>query len=64
MTLAFILNALWQDAIVVALTAATLRFVSPRNATTRYAVWFAALLALVAVPILTTLSRLGRISLQ
>lgn len=59
MTLAFILNALWQDAIVVALTAATLRFVSPRNATTRYAVWFAALLALVAVPILTTLSRLG-----
>ncbi|HET6276123.1 MAG TPA: TonB family protein [Candidatus Cybelea sp.] len=59
MTLAFILNALWQDAIVVALTAATLHFVSPRNATTRYAVWFAALLALVAVPMLTTFSQLG-----
>ncbi|HTU81772.1 MAG TPA: M56 family metallopeptidase [Candidatus Acidoferrales bacterium] len=52
-------NALWQGAIVYALAALALRLVPPANATTRYAMWFAGLIAVVAVPALTTGSHLG-----
>jgi TonB family protein len=47
-------NALWEGGLIVALAALTLRFVPHRNATTRYAVWFLALAALVAVPMVSS----------
>ncbi len=53
MIVTMLLNALWQGALVTGVTLLTLRFVPVENAKTRYAVWFAALVALVAVPIVT-----------
>ncbi|MBV9718944.1 MAG: M56 family metallopeptidase [Candidatus Eremiobacteraeota bacterium] len=50
MIVTVVINALWQGALIVALTALTLRFVSGNDATTRYAAWFCALLAVLAVP--------------
>lgn len=47
-------NVLWQGALICAITALALRLVPSGNAATRYAVWFAAMLALVALPVLTT----------
>lgn len=55
MIVSIVINALWQGALVVGVTALALRFVPLRNATTRYAAWFVTTLALVAVPLLTTL---------
>jgi TonB family protein len=59
MIVTVLVNGLWMGAIIVALTALVLRLVPAGNATTRYAAWFAALLALVAVPLLTAEVHLG-----
>jgi TonB family protein len=59
MIVTMFLNALWQGALIVALTALVLRLVPAKNATTRYAGWFLALLALIAIPILATVSHVG-----
>ena len=53
-------DGLWQGALVAAVALAVVRAVPSRDATTRYAIWFAALLALVAVPILAALSTPAR----
>lgn len=54
-------NVLWQGALIYAATLLALRLVARENATTRYAVWFAALLALVLVPVLTITVHVGSI---
>jgi TonB family protein len=54
-----LLGGLWQGAAIVGIAYFISRSVSRRNATTRYAVWFAALLALVAVPALAAVSNAG-----
>jgi beta-lactamase regulating signal transducer with metallopeptidase domain len=59
MMVSAVVNTLWQGAIVVGLTALALFFVPRRNATTRYAAWFVALLALAVVPAVTTFTRVG-----
>ena len=51
---AIILNALWQDALLVLCVWLLLRVFSRANAATRYVVWSAALLAAVIVPVATT----------
>jgi TonB family protein len=59
MIAAALLNGLWQGALVYALAWLVLRFVPTRNATTRYAIWFVALVALAAIPVVTLLSNAG-----
>jgi TonB family protein len=59
MILTVLFNGLWQGGLVVAVTAGLLRLLSPRNAATRYAAWFCALTAIVAMPVLTTTSDWG-----
>jgi TonB family protein len=59
MILTILFNGLWQGALVVAGTAILLRFLSPRNAATRYAAWFAALVAICAMPVLTAAAHWG-----
>jgi TonB family protein len=59
MILTILLNGLWQGALVVAGTAALLRLLSPRNAATRYAAWFCALVAIAAMPVVTATSHWG-----
>lgn len=59
MMVTFIVNELWQGTLIVGITTLALRLVSPRNATTRYAAWLLALLALVAVPMATASWHLG-----
>ncbi len=49
-----LLAGLWQGGAIVAIAYLVCWGVPLRNATTRYAVWFTALLALVAIPVLTT----------
>jgi TonB family protein len=56
-------DGLWEGAAVVAIAYLVNRCVPRRNATTRYAVWFATLLALVAVPVFTVLSNAGTLLL-
>lgn len=51
MTLAFLIDCLWQGALVTMVAAIIARFA--RSASTRYAVWFLALCALVAIPAFT-----------
>ncbi len=51
-----VINALWEDAAIVFVVAALLRAWRGLTASTRYAAWFVALVAAIAVPILTTLS--------
>jgi TonB family protein len=46
-----LLNSLWQGALVVAVAAGVTAFVPERNAATRYAVWFASLIALALLPL-------------
>ena len=48
-----LLNGLWQGAFIVLVATLITMFVPKRHAATRYAVWFAALLALIVVPIVT-----------
>lgn len=59
MILTFMLDSLWQGAIVIGATALALQLLPARNATTRYAAWFLALLALAAVPVASIASHLG-----
>ncbi|HLX26442.1 MAG TPA: TonB family protein [Candidatus Cybelea sp.] len=59
MILTVLLNGLWQGGLAVAATAGLLRLLSPRNAATRYAAWFCALIAIAVMPLLTTTSRWG-----
>jgi TonB family protein len=56
-------DSLWEGAAVVAIAYLVNCCVPQRNATTRYAVWFATLLALLAVPVLTVLSNAGALLL-
>jgi TonB family protein len=51
-----LLNGLWQGAFVVAVAAGVTALVPRRHAATRYAVWFAALVALAVVPLSGLLS--------
>lgn len=51
-----LLDGLWQGAIVVAIAAVVTALVPQRHAATRYAVWYAALIALVLVPLSGLLS--------
>jgi TonB family protein len=55
MTDTILLNTLWQGALVVSIAALMSRFVPQPQAATRYAVWFASLIALAILPVLTTL---------
>lgn len=48
----FLLDTLWQGAIIVVVAAIVTALLPRRSAATRYAVWFAALLALVVLPAL------------
>jgi bla regulator protein BlaR1 len=47
-----LLNGLWQGAFVVAVAGVVTAFVPQRHAATRYAVWFASLVALGALPLI------------
>src|SRR5579883_1967758 len=52
-------NALWQGALI-AIVAWAIQSLFPRaNAATRYAVWVLALIAMIATPLLTTISRVS-----
>ncbi len=59
MIAAALFSGLWQGALLVALTYAAAKLLARRNASTRHALWFAALVALVVVPIATTVSDAG-----
>ena len=48
-----LINGLWQGALITALAAVATASLSPREATTRYAIWFTALIALAAVPVIS-----------
>lgn len=52
-------DSLWQGAAIVAIACLIAHLVPRTHASTRYAVWFAALLALVAVPVLNAFSDAG-----
>jgi beta-lactamase regulating signal transducer with metallopeptidase domain len=54
MIVALAWNLFWQGAIIVALTFVIVRILPRASATTRYAALYAALLALAAIPLLTT----------
>ncbi len=56
---AIVLNALWQDALIVTCIWLLLRLWPRVNAATRYVVWSAALLAACVVPVATTLAFLA-----
>ncbi len=57
--LAILLNGLWQGALIAFLTWAALNVFRSANAATRYAVWSLALLAVLVVPVVTSLSRVS-----
>jgi TonB family protein len=63
MILRVLFDGLWEGAAVIAIAYLVNRCVPQRNATTRYAVWFATLLALLVVPVLTVLSNAGALLL-
>jgi TonB family protein len=63
MIVAALLNGLWLGAPIVAIAYLVSHLVSERNAATRYVLWFAALAAVVIVPVLTTGSHLGAFAL-
>jgi beta-lactamase regulating signal transducer with metallopeptidase domain len=50
-----LLDGLWQGAIIAAIAAGVTALLPKRHAATRYAVWFAALIALALVPVVTVL---------
>ena len=52
-----VLNSLWQSMTLVALVWALLHLIRRTNATTRYSIWLACLLAVVVLPALTILMR-------
>ena len=59
MILATLLGGVWQGAPIVAIGYLLSLTISKRNATTRAALWFATLIALVVVPVLVAESRAG-----
>lgn len=59
MMLDLLFATLWQGAIILAVAALIACFIPKRNASTQYAVWFIALLALVGVPLAATFSHVG-----
>ncbi len=59
MIVSTLLNGLVQGAAIVGIVYCIVRFVPERNASTRYALWSVALLALVFVPVLTVVSNFG-----
>lgn len=59
MIVTVLFNGLVQGAAIVAISYFAVRCVPERNASTRCALWFVALLALVFVPVLATVSQLG-----
>ncbi len=48
-----LINGLWQGALVVAIAGLLNAFIPARHAATRYAVWFAALVALALLPVVS-----------
>lgn len=56
---AILFNGLWQGALIAVAVWAMLRIFPNVNASTRYAAWSAALLAIIIVPLITTLPRVG-----
>lgn len=57
--LAILLNGLWQGALIAFVTWAALSIFRGANAATRYAVWSLCLLAVLVVPVVTSLSRVS-----
>jgi TonB family protein len=57
-------NGLWQGAVIFAVAYALSRTIPKQASATRYALWFATLVALVLVPILTTVSNAGSLLLE
>ena len=55
--LVVLLYSLWQGALIALVTWGALQIFKSVNAATRYAVWTLALLAIIIVPVVTTLSR-------
>jgi uncharacterized protein YjbI with pentapeptide repeats/beta-lactamase regulating signal transducer with metallopeptidase domain len=55
--LVILVNGLWQGALVVFVTWLALTVFRQANASTRYAVWLLALLAVLVIPVATSLSR-------
>ena len=53
---AYVVDSLWEGLAVVALAALVIRLFRRANATTRYAVWYIALLAVIALPALTVVA--------
>lgn len=56
---AILFNGLWQGALIALAVWAILRIFPNANASTRYAAWSAALLAVLVVPLITTLPRVS-----
>src|SRR5579859_5216970 len=56
---AILVYGLWQGALIAFITWGALQIFKSVNATTRYAVWSLALLAILIVPVATTLSRVS-----
>jgi TonB family protein len=50
-------NGLWQGALITAAGSAVASFLPKRDAATRYALWLTTLIAIAAIPIVTTLLR-------
>ncbi|HTU62497.1 MAG TPA: M56 family metallopeptidase, partial [Polyangiales bacterium] len=57
------INAVWEDAGIVLAVAIVLRLWPCLNAATRYTVWFVALVAALATPVVTTLSTRAQLPL-
>ena len=56
---AMLFNGLWQGGMIALAVWAILRIFPNANASTRYAAWSAALLAILVVPLITTLPRVS-----
>lgn len=56
---AILANSLWQGALIAFATWLALRLFPKANASTRYAAWALALLAIVVIPVATSLSRVS-----
>lgn len=56
MIVTILLNSLWQGAIIACVAAIVSRLATSASASTRYALWFSALLALALIPIASSLS--------
>ncbi len=64
MIVSALLNGLWQGALIVAIVYLVVQVIPERNAATKYALWYAALLALVLVPILAAVSNAGSLLVE